>query len=73
MVTENDIQYYNGFAETYDPRLDPNAKETSLCDRTTFDARAISDYTACKSMLNYFGIQSMPTVPQKDLDDWPIK
>ncbi len=30
MVTENGIQYSNGFAETYDPRLDPNAKETSF-------------------------------------------
>jgi len=24
MVTENDIQYCSGFAETYDPRQDPN-------------------------------------------------
>jgi hypothetical protein len=30
MVTENDIQYSNGFAETYDPRRDPNAKEPSF-------------------------------------------
>ncbi|MSR55779.1 MAG: hypothetical protein EXS09_21255 [Gemmataceae bacterium] len=30
MVTENDIQYSNGFAETYDPRLDQNVKETSF-------------------------------------------
>jgi hypothetical protein len=30
MVTENDIQYSNGFAETYDPRLDANAAETSF-------------------------------------------
>ncbi len=30
LVTENGIQYSNGFAETYDPRLDPHAKETSF-------------------------------------------
>jgi hypothetical protein len=30
LVTENGIQYSNGFAETYDPRLDPDAKETSF-------------------------------------------
>ncbi len=30
LVTENDIQYCNGFAETYDPRLIPNAIETSF-------------------------------------------
>lgn len=30
LVTENGIQYSNGFAETYDPRLDRNAKETSF-------------------------------------------
>ena len=30
IVTENDIQYSSGFAETYDPRLDRNAKETSF-------------------------------------------
>lgn len=30
LVTENDIQYSNGFAETYDPRLDPKARETSF-------------------------------------------
>ena len=30
LVTVNDIQYSNGFAETYDPRLDPDAVETSF-------------------------------------------
>ncbi|MBL8819822.1 MAG: hypothetical protein JNL58_27605 [Planctomyces sp.] len=30
LVTENGIQYSNGFAETYDPRRNPNAKETSF-------------------------------------------
>ncbi len=30
MVSENDIQYCNGFAETYDPRQLPNAVETSF-------------------------------------------
>ena len=35
LVTENDIQYRNGVAETYDPRLDPNARETSF--ETGFD------------------------------------
>lgn len=30
LVTENDILYSNGFAETYDPRLDPDALETSF-------------------------------------------
>lgn len=30
LVTENDIQYSNGFAETYDPRHDPRAVETSF-------------------------------------------
>lgn len=30
LVTENGIPYSNGFAETYDPRVDPNAKETSF-------------------------------------------
>lgn len=30
LVTENGIQYSNGFAETYDPRLDPHAAETSF-------------------------------------------
>ena len=35
MVMENDIQYCNGFRETYDPRLDPKAKETSF--ETAFD------------------------------------
>ena len=30
LVTENGIQYSNGFAETYDPRRDPGAKETSF-------------------------------------------
>lgn len=35
LVTENDIQYSDGFAETYDPRLDPDAVETSF--ETAFD------------------------------------
>ena len=30
LVTANGIQYSNGFAETYDPRRDPNARETSF-------------------------------------------
>jgi hypothetical protein len=30
LVTENAIQYSNGFAETYDPLLAPDAKETSF-------------------------------------------
>ncbi len=30
LVTENGIQYSNGFAETYDPRRNPDAKETSF-------------------------------------------
>lgn len=30
MVTENNIQYSDGFAETYDPRIDPDAVETSF-------------------------------------------
>jgi hypothetical protein len=35
MVTENDIQYCNGFAETYDPRQSPNDPMASF--ETSFD------------------------------------
>ena len=71
LVTENDIQYSNGFAETYDPRLDPDAVETSFepafDDFNTYARMWIDELIADP---DYYGVASTIVNPAIGVRGW---